>query len=481
MKRHKIGIFPAAGNRSISGLCGPACIAIILGIGWISLSLVIGMINITHSEHEYIVRTFILACCILIPLSMGGLYYAFRVSERQRQKTDSASEKERLLLEKHLRHSQKIEAIGVLAGGIAHDFNNILYAMQGFIELAIEDTDEKTEAYGFLQEISKGNTRASELVKQILAFSTQVEQERHPILISTIVKEVAAFLKRSLPVTMDLQVKIAEHGHPVMADPTQVHRIIMNLCTNAYQAMPTGKGILEIHVDEILLKKPEQGLIPGIYTRLSVRDTGTGIAAENVDHIFDPYFTTKQPGQGTGLGLATINNLVKTYKGGITFESEPRKGTTFTVLLPTCEGAAEEEHISLDKHDKITGTEHILLVDDEEPIVYSVKLALQRLGYNVSMATNPQQALSIFKKAPDDIDIIITDYAMPNMTGIDLAKEIFSVRSDIPIFLCTGFSEIIKEKDAKRAGIKNYIMKPIKNRDLAKAIRKEMECVKCNG
>ncbi|NCC52886.1 MAG: response regulator [Spartobacteria bacterium] len=469
--------------RETQSRCRPARVAIMIGLGSMVGAILIGFFVYVKglsmagsSPFIWLALGCIVVSGVILPVALAALYYTFYRYEQRRK----ATEKEHSRLEKYLRHAQKMEAIGALAGGIAHDFNNILYAIQGYVDLAMQDVDRDTEVYGFLEEIAIGNKRATELVKQILALGMQSEQKRQPLRLSIMVREVAKFLKSALPPGIELVLEVNDKDDFVMADPGQIHQILLNLCTNACQSMCSGPGRLGIRQDTLLLEKSDYGLPPGLYTQLTVSDSGKGVPPEDAERIFDPYFTTKDPGDGTGLGLATVHSLVKNLGGSIVFESAQGQGSIFTVLLPACEPAEAVEETSTDRMINLAGNEHILLVDDEAPIVYSMQLALRRLGYRISSTTSPVEALSIFRSEGQDIDVIITDYSMPHMSGLDLAKDIHAVRSDIPILLCTGFSEIVKNDEARGAGIRECIMKPIKSRDLAMAVRhvlKEVPCI----
>jgi PAS domain S-box-containing protein len=375
-------------------------------------------------------------------------------------------------LEFQLRQAQKMEAIGTLAGGIAHDFNNILGAMMGYAELArLRIKDEK--AYSYLDQILQACDRARDLVKQILTFSRQSEPEKKPIVLIPLIKEVVKFMRSSLPATIAIEQKITASSDVVMADATQMHQLLMNLCMNAGHAMKGKGGLLEITAEDVSLEGHESqhdSLPKGRYLHLAVRDTGSGIEARHLGKIFEPYFTTKKQGEGTGLGLSVVDGIVKSHGGEIKVYSEVGRGTVFHVYLP----------LIGDKTDKIFvkeietlpgGRETILFVDDEKMLAHANKLALEELGYKVVAETDPGIAIEAFHADRDGFDIVITDKTMPHMTGFDLVKVIKGIRNDIPVIICSGFQD--KEDAAKMAalGISSFIAKPIKLSEMSRIIR----------
>jgi len=379
-------------------------------------------------------------------------------------------------LEAQLIWAQRMEAIGTLAGGIAHDFNNILAVVIGYSELAKMKVPEGSDVISDLDEVLKAGNRAKNLVQQILTFSHQREEEKKPLQIHFIAKEALKLLRPSLPATIEIRQNITSTS-AVLADPTQIHQVMMNLCTNAYHAMRDTGGVLEVSLSDVELDSDFAArhleIHPGPYVKLTVSDTGHGIEKKGIDKIFDPYFTTKEKGEGTGMGLAVVHGIVKTYGGGITVYSELEKGTTFHVYLPRIERevtAEPEEMIPLPM-----GKEQILFVDDEPAIVDIGKSMLEQMGYKVEVRTSPIEAHEAFRTQPDKFDLVITDMTMPKVTGDDLAKELMAIRPDIPIILCTGFSERITEEMAKALGIRAFVMKPFVMRDLANTIRRILD------
>ena len=391
----------------------------------------------------------------------------------ERKKTEEEHKK----LQTQLREIQKREAIGTLAGGIAHDFNNILSAILGYSELAVDSIPNDNPARSMLQEILKAGTRAKDLIKQILAFSRKGDQERKPVLIHFIIKEALNLLRATIPQTIEIRHEIDPNSGSVLADPTQLHQVLMNLCTNAYHAMKDNGGSLGIKLHPVFLKQGDsiQGIDvePGSYAKLEISDSGHGMSKAVMERIFDPYFTTKKKGEGTGLGLAVVLGIIKSHSGYITVYSEPGMGTTFRVYLPTIDDN-EEKIENLTNEPIPTGGEHILFVDDEEQLVFLGREMLKKLGYKVTISTSSTEALKVFTENPKSFDIIITDMTMPEMTGAQLAAKILEIRSKMPIILCTGFSEIINEEKAKAIGFKEYILKPVIMSEMAKTIRRAL-------
>jgi len=360
--------------------------------------------------------------------------------------------------------------------GNAHDFNNILSAIFGYTELAISSVDDKKALLEDLQEVLKAGHRAKDLVKQILAFSRQSNQELRPVQMQLIAKEALKLIRPSLPATIEIQTNIQSDGL-IMADSTQIHQVLMNLCTNAGHAMQEEGGILEITLTDIRLDSDftsrHPDIKPGAFLKLTVRDTGHGIAPDLLDKIFVPFFTTKDKGQGTGMGLSVVHGIIKSLGGTVTVYSELEKGAEFNVYLPVIErGLKEEQRIELPLP---TGTERILFVDDEQAIREISKKLLESLGYHVEVRSNAIEAFELFKVNPERFDLVITDMTMPNMTGDRLAEQVMAVRPDIPVIVCTGFSTRIDKEKASAMGIRAFALKPVIKSDIAEIIRKVLD------
>jgi PAS domain S-box-containing protein len=376
--------------------------------------------------------------------------------------------------EERLRHTQKLEAIGTLAGGIAHDFNNILTAILGYTELTLHELSSNVKAWRNLQEVLTAGKRAKELVQQILAFSRKSEQERKPIHLHLVVKEVLKLLRASLPTTIGIFQDIAEDTGYVLADPTQMHQVLMNLCANAEYAMRETGGRLQVRLDAVevdaVFAAHHPRLRPGLHARLTVQDTGAGIALESLERIFEPFFTTKDVGQGSGMGLAVVHGIINSHNGAITVKSSLGKGTTFEIYLPRVNATVTDKVPSEETIPPGKGS--ILFVDDEDALAVWGQEMLEHLGYAVVVRTNSTQALEAFRMAPYGFDLVITDQTMPYMTGDMLAQELRDIRPDIPIILCTGFSHIIDAGQAKTQGIDAFLMKPLTARELGLAIQR---------
>jgi signal transduction histidine kinase/DNA-binding response OmpR family regulator len=375
-----------------------------------------------------------------------------------------------------LQQVQKLEAIGTLAGGIAHDFNNILSGMIGYMELAqIETRPDKQKHY--LDEALHVSKRAKDMINQILIFSRHQDQERKPILLAPIIKEGIKLLQSILPSTIQITRRIADQPAMILADATQIHQILMNLCTNASHAMRERRGVLDIQLGHEKVEPDEKphplSLAAGRYAKLTVSDSGHGIEQAIIDRIFDPFFTTKGPGEGTGLGLSVVYGIVRDHGGKIDVASEPGRGTTISIFLPLIETTKSTQNQVPDPMPM--GDERILFVDDEAAIIEVAREILTSLGYRVTARRNSTEALELFRTQPDSFDLVITDMTMPNIRGDDLARELLKIRADIPIILCSGFSEMISEDKAKNIGIRQFMMKPLYRRDLAQVIRKVLD------
>ncbi|MCP3941014.1 MAG: PAS domain-containing protein [Desulfobacteraceae bacterium] len=387
---------------------------------------------------------------------------------------------EKKSLENKLCQAQKMEAIGTLAGGIAHDFNNILFPILGHAEMLIDDIPQDSELSFGINEIYAGALRARGLVKQILTFSRQENSELRLMRVQPPIKEVLKLIRSTIPTTIDIKHDIQADCGVIKADPTQIHQIVMNLITNAYHAMKDTGGELKVCLKEVELKKIDllnPDMNPGLYALLSVIDKGIGMDKELTEKIFDPFFTTKETGKGTGLGLSVVHGIVKSMNGAIEVYSEPGIGTEFNVYFPV-----EKKYLAKNKiqtKDPIQGgKENILLIDDEESIVIMEKRLLIRLGYQVTFCVNSIEALELFRSNPDNFDLVITDMAMPGLPGDKLSVALNQIRPDIPVLLCTGFSENMSEEKAASLGIKGFLMKPVVVKDLAHKIREVLDDAK---
>jgi len=383
---------------------------------------------------------------------------------------------EKRTLELKLNQSQKMEAIGTLAGGIAHDFNNLLSVIVGYTDIVIEDLPADSPSVLDLQEVHKAANRAKELVSQILAFSRQDNQELIPLKIQLIIKEVMKLLRPTIPTTIEIRQDLDPNCKSVLADPTQIHQVILNLCTNAYHAMRKNGGVLSITLASVVESNDDAiaYIQAGEYVKLSISDTGVGIAKHIQGKIFDPYYTTKAKGEGTGLGLAVVHGIVKQYNGDITVDSTPGKGTTFHVYLPAI--TAETESLPQRTLSELPkGNERILVVDDDEKIAKINKRILRDLGYLVTASASSVDVLGKFQIQAESFDLVITDMTMPHMTGAELAKHLLGIRPDIPIIMCTGFSDQINNEEAMKIGIFDFIMKPVDKTTLALAVRRALD------
>jgi PAS domain S-box-containing protein len=388
------------------------------------------------------------------------------------------AEKEKAALHKQMRQMQKMQAIGTLAGGIAHDFNNILTAILGFADLLKHQPGNNNDTREYVEQILQAGNRAKNLVRQILTFSRQTEQERQPLQAHLIIKEAVKLLRASIPATIQIRENVDAKCGTIMADPTELHQIVMNLCTNAYHAMQEHGGVLELELEKIQVTAELAGIHPklheGNYARLRVKDTGCGMDAVMLERIFEPYFTTKELGEGTGMGLALVHGIVESLGGAIVVDSALGKGSTFEIYLPMLE--TKEITATTVKADAIPrGTERILFVDDEEAIVALNKHMLTKLGYDVTAMTSSQEAGKLFAMHPHRFDLVITDQMMPHMTGTELSKKLIAIRPDIPIILLTGFSHTPMPEQTQKIGIREYAMKPLLINELAHIIRKALE------
>ncbi|MDZ7833918.1 MAG: ATP-binding protein [Desulfobacterales bacterium] len=432
---------------------------------------------IPHREETYLrmdgstVYTEISAVPFKYQEKDGALVFVRDITE---QKKADQHQKE---IEKQLQQAQKMQAIGTLAGGIAHDFNNILSAIIGYTELSMSKVQKGTDLHKNLSSVLNAGNRASDLVKQILTLSRREEQEKKPTPIIPLIKEALKMLRSTIPTSVDFQENISSEHLIIHADATQIHQIIINLATNAVHAMKDREGVLKICVAPINFdrntNKTYPDLSPGEYVRIMIKDTGVGIPKTHLDKIFEPYFTTKQKGVGTGLGLSIVHGIVKSHNGHISVRSEPGRGSTFEVYLPLSQWQAEDCGLQRDEQLQ-GGTEHILIVDDERNVLEVHQQSLQDLGYEVTAISDSLEALETFRSAPTQFDLVITDMAMPNLTGDKLARSIKTIRQDVPVILWTGFSE--KSNDLlKDPSIGSILMKPVSYAKLAKTVRKVLD------
>jgi CheY-like chemotaxis protein len=371
-----------------------------------------------------------------------------------------------------------MEAIGTLAGGIAHDFNNILAAIIGFSEMAIDKSPEGSPVRRHMERILGAGIRGRDLVRQILAFSRQTDQEKEPLKIVPVVSEALGLLRASLPSTIDIRANLQGTLGFVLADRTQIQQIVLNLCTNAAHAMRHTGGAISITLDGFSFSSPENApdstMSPGLYARLSVEDTGEGMSAETMEHIFEPFFTTKIRGEGTGLGLSVVHGIVTSHGGKITVSSELGLGSTFTVYLPKLIQVQAPE--AGDGDGSIPrGHERILFVDDEEEIAAMGHEMLTGLGYRVTSKTGAREALALFRLDPSRFDLVITDQTMPGVTGVELAREILAIRAGMPIIMCTGYSPLVDSETATAAGVAAFAMKPLTKKEMAVTVRRALD------
>ncbi len=379
-------------------------------------------------------------------------------------------------LEKRLVQAQKMEAIGTLAGGIAHDFNNILSAIMGYTELSLIDIPPDSAVRKNLKQVLKAGGRAKDLVQQILTYSRQREHEMQPVKINLIVNEALKLLRASLPSTIRINNNIISNL-AVMSDPTNIHQVIMNLCTNAGHAMQENGGLLEVSLRDMDIDaefaKHHPVMNPGKFIQLTVSDTGHGMSSEVIERIFDPFFSTKKKGEGTGMGLSVVHGIVKSHGGTLVVDSTPGQGTVFEAYFPAIESewVPDNEHADL----MVTGNESILFVDDEAFQADIAKQMLSRLGYRLTTCTSSVKALELFTQSPGKFDLVITDMTMPHMTGEVLARELIAIRSDIPIIVCTGYSDRIDADIANDIGIRELVMKPVVMKDIAQSIRRVLD------
>ncbi len=382
------------------------------------------------------------------------------------------------LLQEQLSQSQKMEAIGTLAGGIAHDFNNIIFAIIGYAELALDHTKDDPHIARFIEEIINASERASDMVKQILTFSRQSRPERIVLDVRPIIKEGLKFLRGALPTSIEIKQDIEKTIPYIYGDPTQIYQVLMNLCTNAAHAMRNGNGVLSVSLERVNVGKEfamqNLAVDPGQFVRLEVSDTGEGMSQTLLKRIFEPYFTTKDVGEGTGLGLSVLDGIVKNHGGVVTVWSEPGKGSKFGVYLPVVDDNSMPVE-NTKPEIRLQGDERILWVDDESTLMEMCRETLSRAGFSVTCTTDPFQALEKFRHSPDSFDLVMTDFSMPGINGIELSRKISAISPEIKIVLCTGFGNSIPRSLTKPAGITRIVSKPVSSKDLIYVIRQALD------
>jgi signal transduction histidine kinase len=440
-------------------------------------------ISYVHDKLRFQLFWTFIEALLLLAASLPVFMVYFRRERAYAQELERANqrlkeeEQGRIEIERKLAQSQKMEAIGTLAGGIAHDFNNILASIVGYSDLALEDVEKGSSVERFLREIQTGGNRARDLVRQILAFARrQGDEAAEPIQVAPIAKEVLKLIRSSLPATIEIRSEISSEGFTLGA-PIAIHQIVLNLCTNAGAAMEADGGVLTLSLRDVFLdSETDDHLSPGDYLELSVSDTGVGIPPDMLDAVFEPYFTTKGPGEGTGMGLSVVHGILKRLGGDISVESTPGKGCRFTVRLP----AVSETEVARAKDFSEgaplpAGTERILFVDDDFAVCRLGKEALERLGYSVTCGSNGSDALDLFRRRPDEFDLIITDMTMPKMRGDQLVECVREIRPGFPVVVCTGFSRHLSEERIRDMGINAVLYKPISYPELARTVRKVLD------
>ncbi len=400
----------------------------------------------------------------------GRRHWIISFSDIQKIKEAEAAKRE---LEIRSNQVQHLQAIGTLAGGIAHDFNNILFGMLGYAELALDDAEEESMQAGNLKEIIRGGHRAKELIYQIMTFSRQESVEKRQVFLTPLIKEALKLLRATIPATIKIQTRFGSNLPCIVANPTHIHQIIMNLCTNAAHAIGKNPGCIRICLDRARMSPGDQGpagaLAGSEYIRLVVEDDGEGITPEVMDRIFEPFFTTKSQGRGTGMGLSVVHGIVQTHRGAIFAQSQPGEGARFEIMFPAA--SMDIQAPEADDSELETGSEHLLFIDDEKSLGLMMGRTLKGLGYRVTVCDNPVRALVLFNQQPEAYDAVITDLTMPEMTGLALSEQMLRARPNLPILLCTGYRDRVTHGQCREIGIRDLIYKPVSKSEMAKAIR----------
>ncbi len=404
------------------------------------------------------------------------------LEERNRKLNEEITERwkaetEKRKMESQLAQTQRIEALDRFAGGIAHDLNNILYPILINIEELLAETPVDSSRHELLTQTMKAVIRQKDLVKKILSFGRRSEEEPRPVKVAPLVEETMDFLRSTLPSTIDIKQQIDAQTDMIMGDPTQIQQVVMNLVQNAADSLGSQKGTIEVRLTTTHLEpvRTNREMKPGDYLELTVKDTGSGIAPEVLDHIFEPFYTTKGFGRGSGMGLSVVHGIVKRLGGAITVRSRPGEGTLFTVYLPLYVGKTYAQTSTPETGPSEKCREKILLVDDEELILSSLQRVLKMSGYRVVAVRDSAEALRLFEREPYEYDLIVTDLTMPKMTGVELTRKALETRPDIPVVLCTGFNDVINEQEAKSLGIRELLLKPADSRELKKIVRRALE------
>ena len=397
----------------------------------------------------------------------GSLIVARDITQRKKSQKEKQTRKEQSC------QSQRLETLGTLAGGIGHDFNNILTPILGYAEMVQENLNKNNPSYKFMEEIIKGCLRAKDIIAQMLSFSRDAEHKKQKINLVPIVKETMKLLRPSIPRTIDIQQKITSSCLSIKADATQLHQVIMNLCTNAYQAMKSSGGNLSINLTQTTIDRETSNknidLQEGQYVKLIISDTGSGMDRETLKHIFEPYYTTKK--EGTGMGLAVVHGIVKSHNGTINVTSKKGEGTTFTLFFPLVQSQESEYEREEINNSVKKGNQSILLVDDRKDVAQVLASLLRRMGYQVKVVNSSVEALQLYQKDSDKFDVLLTDYSMPEMDGLELSHKLSDFDKKLPIIMMSGHSGSIKHETLKAAGVKEVINKPIKANQITEVIQ----------